>query len=141
VEDAEGKDPNLQATSCQTPSALAACVPEAQGGQRRNASHHHCVVHRKRVGRPIAAQLAHSRFGAGRNRAKTRTTPKKTLEQEKTPDRTKEKPDRIKEKPDRAKNVKKSKKQQKTQKHKITQKLAKKNKRIYRPKKGFLSLP
>jgi hypothetical protein len=34
----------------QTAAALAACLPDSQGGQRRNAAHYHCIVHRKWAG-------------------------------------------------------------------------------------------
>jgi hypothetical protein len=70
----------------QTVAALAACAPEAQGGQKRNAARYHCIVHQKRAG--FGAQLPRSwrkQIKAGCNRAATRGTPENTRRDKKYP--------------------------------------------------------
>jgi hypothetical protein len=74
----------------QTVAALAACAPEAQGGQKRNAARYHCIVHRKRAG--FGAQLPRSwrkQIKAGCNRAATRGTPENTRTDKKIPESAK----------------------------------------------------
>jgi hypothetical protein len=62
----------------QTAAALAACVPEVQGSQRRNAAHYHCIVciGSGRVSEPNCREAGEQQIRAGCNRAMTRRTVK-----------------------------------------------------------------
>jgi hypothetical protein len=58
----------------QTAAALAACVPEAHGGQRRNAARYQCIVHRKWAG--FGAQLSRSWRTADQSRMQSSYDPR-----------------------------------------------------------------
>jgi hypothetical protein len=67
-------------------AALAACTPEAQGGQRRSAAHYHCILRRRWAG--FGVQLPLRWRTADQSRMESSygpvELPKQTLLQEKT---------------------------------------------------------
>jgi hypothetical protein len=63
-------------------------VPEAQGGQRRNAAHYHSIVHRKRAG--FGAQLPRSWRTADQSRLQSSLYPPNAQKNTRTGNKTPE---------------------------------------------------